>query len=175
MTLQRITDAQHPMLAAAMKLYQISFPPHEQRKETSQREILSDADYHFDLIYEDELFVGLVLYWETADFVYIEHFCIQPELRGKQYGQKTLNLLQEKQKTLILEIDPPVDDISKRRKQFYLRCGFAENPYPHVHPPYHPENHGHTLVLLSCPHEITPEQNRAFQRYLSQRVMHKVF
>ena len=29
---------------------------------------------------------------------------------------------------MILEIDPPVDDISIRRRGFYERSGFVENP-----------------------------------------------
>lgn len=39
-------------------------------------------------------------------------------MRNKQYGQKTLSLLAKQGKTLILEIDPPKDGISKRRKGF---------------------------------------------------------
>ena len=35
------------------------------------------------------------------------------------------------------EIDPPTGDISRRRKGFYERGGFVENPYPHIRPPYH--------------------------------------
>lgn len=44
---------------------------------------------------------------QNESFLYIEHFCILP-------------------KTLMLEIDPPKDDISKRRKGFYERSGFTE-------------------------------------------------
>ena len=53
-------------------------------------------------------------------------------MRNKQYGRKVLSLLGGKQKTLILEIDPPVDNISKRRKGFYERCGFIENSFQHI-------------------------------------------
>lgn len=78
----------------------------------------------------------------------IEHFCILPEMRNKQYGQKALALLAKQGKTLILEIDPPKDDISKRRKGFYERCGFTENLFTHIHPSYHKENGGHHLVIM---------------------------
>jgi len=44
-----------------------------------------------------------------------------------------------------------VDEIARRRKGFYERCGYAENPYPHVHPPYHCGNKGHELVVMSAP------------------------
>ena len=76
-------------------------------------------------MYSGKRFVGLVLYWETAEYLYIEHFCILPALRNHHYGQRTLELLAEFGKTLILEIDPPMDAIACRRKMFYERCCFA--------------------------------------------------
>lgn len=171
MILKRITNISHPMYHEALKLYQISFPYHEQREKHSQDEIIKDKEYHFSLIYDEEVFVGLILYWEHEQFVYIEHFCILPEMRNKQYGQKTLALLAKKGKTLILEIDPPKDDISKRRKGFYERCGFTENSFAHIHPPYHKENEGHHLVIMTCPKQVSEDMFDTFSDYLKNRVM----
>ena len=53
---------------------------------------------------------------------------------GRRYGAKALEELGRDGKTVVLEIDPPVDEIARRRQGFYQRCGFAVNPYPHVHP-----------------------------------------
>ena len=74
-------------------------------------------------------------------------------------------------KPVVLEIDPPVDEIARRRQGFYQRCGFAVNPYPHVHPPYRPEYPGHELVVLSSPRALTPAEYGAFACYLSAVVM----
>ena len=151
MVLKRITDISDSMWTKALDLYDKSFPYHERRESLSQEKILKDSEYHFSLIYDEETFVGIVLYWEQEQFIYIEHFCILPEMRNKQYGQKVLSLLEKMDKILILEIDPPIDEISIRRKGFYERCGFIENPYKHIHPPYHKENEGHQLVVMTCP------------------------
>lgn len=175
MHLKRITDISHTMYDAALNLYQISFPYYEQREKLSQEEILSDSEYHFCLVYDKNVFVGLILYWESADFIYVEHFCILPEMRNKQYGQKALALLMEQHKILLLEIDPPNDYISKRRKRFYERCGFVQNSYSHVHPPYHKENGGHSLVIMSYPKQISQNMFDAFSQYLKNRVMKTVF
>ena len=72
---------------------------------------------------------------------------------------------------MVLEIDPPVDEIARRRQGFYQRCGFAVNPYPHVHPPYRPEYPGHELVVLSSPRALPPAEYGAFACYLSAVVM----
>ena len=175
MKLERMTKKNHPLYEQAMALYRSSFPPHEQRETPSQERILQQEDYHFSLIYDGEIFVGLVLYWEREGDIYIEHFCILPEARNRRYGERTLALLGEKGKTLILEIDPPVDEISRRRKGFYERCGFAANPYAHVHPPYHRGNQGHPLILMTFPEGITAAQYASFADYLRGRVMEDVF
>ena len=72
---------------------------------------------------------------------------------------------------MIRETAPPVDEIARRRQGFYQRCGFAVNPYPHVHPPYRPEYPGHELVVLSSPRALTPAEYGAFACYLSAVVM----
>ena len=93
MILKRIVNRSHPMYCEALKLYQISFPYHEQQEKNSQDEILKDDEYHFSLIYDENIFVGIILYWEQEQFIFIKHFCILPEMRNKQYGQKTLSFL----------------------------------------------------------------------------------
>ena len=76
---------------------------------------------------------------------------------------------------LILEIDPPVDDISIRRKGFYERCGFVENLYSHTHPPYHVGNHGHDFVIMSSPKMLTPNEYDVFFSFLENTVMKNAY
>lgn len=143
MVFERITTPKHPFYADAVDLYQISFPLHEQREHASQIEILTNPEYHFDVVRDGDTFVGEVLYWNIGNARYIEHFCVLPAMRNKHYGQKILAALQNT--PLILEIDPPVDEISIRRKGFYERCGFVANSYVHIHPAYHRGNAGMRL------------------------------
>jgi len=167
----RLTDSHDAYFAEAMALYAISFPRHEQRQELSQHAIICHPEYCFTVILDGEDFVGDILWWETEDFCYVEHFCILPALRGRRYGQKALELLGQRNKTVILEIDPPVDEVSLRRRGFYRRCGFVENSFPHVHPPYHEGNHGHELVVMSSPRALTATEYDTFKVYLDEVVM----
>lgn len=171
--LERLTSAAHPLYLRARALYRQSFPWHEQREEASQQAILQDGAYHFDLAFDGETFVGEVLYWEVGRFLYIEHFCILPELRNRHYGAQVLELLKEK--PLLLEIDPPGDALSCRRKGFYQRCGFTENSFRHVHPAYHDGTHGHALTVMSAPAPLTEEEYAAFAAFLQNRVMRDAY
>ncbi len=172
MEFKRLTSAEGETYEKGMKLYEVSFPKHEQREEASQKAIMSDADYHFDCIYEGDDMVGIILCWETESFIYIEHFCISPEMRNKQLGQKALEYLaSQTDKKIILEIDPPVRNIAIMRKEFYERCGYKRNPFPHEHPAYHEENEPHRLVIMSYPAILKQEEYNSFKKYLDERVM----
>ena len=84
MRFERLTSPQHPLYKRAMALYADSFPPHEQRENASQLRILGDKAYRFNLIYDENTFVGLALCWRTERFIYLEHFCILPEVRSQR-------------------------------------------------------------------------------------------
>lgn len=173
MEIHRITQSDSPLYQKAIDLYRISFPFHEQREKPSQLQILQQDAYHFDIICDNGEFVGEILYWDIGGAFYIEHFCVLPSQRNKHYGQKILNIYQAT--PLILEIDPPVDEVSIRRKGFYERCGFVENPYRHIHPPYHAENHGHELVIMSSPRMLEADEYGCFNHYLQDTVMKDVY
>lgn len=171
MRFERLTTTENTAYSAAMELYHVSFPFHEQREADSQAQIMNEPEYQFNLIYEEDKFVGLLLAWETQRFIYVEHFCILPAMRNQRYGQKALELLNQRGKTIILEIDPPVDEVSIRRRSFYERANYKTNDYEHDHPAYHAGYSGHRLAVLSYPDPLTKELYAEFARYLKTVVM----
>ncbi len=170
MYFSRITSISDERIPAAKLLYASSFPLYEQRLPEAQADILGLGEYHFDAIMDEHGFTGLMLYWENSKFIYVEHFCILPERRGAGCGKAALEILAEKGKTVILEIDPPNDEISIRRKGFYERAGYLANGYTHIHPPYRPGNSGHTLMVMSYPKSLSPEEYADFYTYLTSVV-----
>ena len=173
MEITRITRTDAPLYAEAMNLYGISFPLHEQREADSQTAILQQEAYHFDVVCDKGNFVGAILYWDMGGSYYVEHFCVRPEMRNQHYGQKILEAYRNT--PLLLEIDPPVDELSIRRRHFYERCGFVENPYPHVHPAYHRGNTGHALVVMSAPKALSAEEYERFYQFLQETVMKNAY
>ena len=170
----RLTDVNDPMYSQALNLYKNSFPYHELREDDSQFRIMKNDEYHFCLIYDGDEFIGDIFYWETEDFIYVEHFCISEEKRNKNYGRRALESFGAG-KTVILEIDPPEDDISIRRKGFYELCGFRINEFNHVHPPYHNSCKPHALKIMTRPEMIDENMYDKFNSYLSDVVMKDVY
>lgn len=167
----RLTDPAGPEFETAFALYEVSFPLHERRTRSAQAVRLSHPEYRFTLLREGDRFQGILLYWEGPGFRYVEHFAIAPDLRGGGVGARALAELCGQGIPVILEIDPPVEEISIRRQHFYERCGFAKNSFPHVHPPYRKGFRGHPLVVMSAPGALTQETYDRFAGYLQNTVM----
>ena len=167
----RITAPDHPLFPRAFALYEQSFPIHEQRTREKQEKVLSHPDYRYEVILEGSSFVGILLYWEYRDGRYVEHFAIDPALRGQSYGTQALRALGEQGRPIVLEIDPPVEAVSVRRKHFYEKLNFWENPFSHIHPPYRPGFQGHDLVVMTYPKPWEKEKYEAFASYLADTVM----
>ena len=171
MVFKRLQDSQDSLYLQAMQLYQSSFPLHEQRKPDAQRAILKEPDYQFNLLMEEDHLMGELLCWETQEFIYVEHLCILPQLRGQHCGSRALELLEQRGKPVILEIDPPVDDISIRRRHFYERLGFVANPYEYIHPSFRKPFTPHQLILMSYPGPLTYDEARGFADFVRETVL----
>lgn len=171
MEFRRLLSADAPLFAAAAALYEISFPEHEKRLPEKQRAVMTNPRYHFDVILEDNVFAGILLYWEGASYTYIEHFAIEKSLRGKALGSGSLEAFCENHGLVVLEIDPPVTEIAIRREGFYGRLGFKRNGYAHAHPAYRKKFPPHELVVMSCPRTLAEEEYRLFRSELAEVVM----
>ena len=119
---------------------------------------------------EDDRLLADVFVWQTEDFVYLEHFAVQPSLRGQGTGSRILRELLQGEKPFILEIEPPEDALTCRRKAFYERNGLQAQPYDHVQLPFQGGGPIVPLVIMAD-RAISPAQCRTFQRYLLDRVV----
>ena len=102
--------------------------------------------------------LGLLTTWEFADFIYIEHFAIDPALRSQGYGSEALKaFIHEQCKPLVLEAEPPTDEMTRRRIRFYERIGLTLYDYPYTQPAYTEESLPVELRLMgTIDTEATP-------------------
>lgn len=169
MKLERI-DASHPLFDAAFALYETSFPANERRTKEDHLRALQDADFFPLGAVEDGKLLADVFLWQTETFVYLEHFAVQPSLRGGGLGGKLLDTLLQDTRPLILEIEPPEDTLTCRRKRFYERHGLLAQPYAHVQLPFQGGGAIVPLVIMAD-RELSAAQCRVFQAYLLASVV----
>ena len=165
-------DASETVQKQAWELYEFSFPLHERRSYASHMRAMQDPNFDCRLVMDGNQFVGLLWIWKWSDLVFVEHLAIEPALRGKNYGSYVLQALidQSNDSLVILEIDPPVDEISVRRLHFYQRMGFLMNQYPYTHPSYCIPSIPHSLELLTYGREASREELDRFCRLMKEQV-----
>lgn len=168
-----ITPSENKLWEQVWRLYVDSFPEWERRRISSHGRASDDDDFHTYIAIENGNLQGLIFYWEYDSTIYVEHLAVNPLLRGKSIGSHIIaGLIEENPDfTIILEIDPPVDDISKRRLKFYERLGFVENDVDYVHPSYTKNGKPHELRILSYPELLSSDELEKFRDYMANRVM----
>ena len=132
-------------------IYHESFPIDEQRPtEDIARLIAEEERYRAMALVDDEGHcIGLLTTWKFDTYIYIEHFAIAPSKRSMGHGAKSLqHFMQSQHKPIVLEAEPPTDDITQRRINFYKRCGLMLYDYEYIQPPYTPERTAVPLRLM---------------------------
>ena len=102
--------------------------------------------------------LGLLTTWHFEEFIYIEHFAIDPTLRSQGYGSEALKaFIHEHGKPIVLEAEPPTDAFSIRRIRFYERIGLTLYDFPYMQPAYTEDSHPVELRLMgTLDTETTP-------------------
>lgn len=123
------------------KLYYDSFPAEERRPWKNVLGLLSqeDSPYSVYVILRDNEFAGFISWWNFGNFVYVEHFAVEMEMRGNGVGSKSLRqFVDAVQMPVVLEVElPQRGEMARRRIAFYTRNGFTAHPhFDYIQPPY---------------------------------------
>lgn len=131
-----------------LKLYNESFPEDERRLYGSVSEFerfVEEREGKFSVmeILSDGSFAGFISYWIFDDYVYGEHFAVDPSLRGSGIGAETfkglIDIACKAGKPLILEVELPDNDLARRRIGFYERLGCRlRSEVEYIQPAYRP-------------------------------------
>ncbi|ALL07744.1 hypothetical protein AQ505_20950 [Pedobacter sp. PACM 27299] len=151
MQFHRITTASDPSLTFIKKLYEDAFPPHERRDwDSLLKRISTDQEMHLDLIHTDDGHIGFIIWWEISGSYFVEHFAIDAELRGKNYGASVLNYYKSLLPgRILLEVEPPEDEYSIRRIGFYERLGFQVLDFSYRQPSYTDPLVSYPMLLMA--------------------------
>ena len=153
------------------KIMERSFPVEEMRCYEGQKALLERDDYKIKMYTHEEKVAGFCAYYELDGVLYIEHLAANPEVRGLGIGTKLVEeILSETEEIVILEVEPPVDEITKRRIRFYEKLGFHLNPHYHFQPPLNKDTEGVELKMMSFPREISDEEQKAYRRLVNMKV-----
>ena len=124
----------HDMSPAIEKVFMEAFPENERRPMEWLRRLLKEEPAMHLCTYDDK---AMLCYWQFATFVYVEYLAVDKSLRGQGMGGRIIRQLAESVDVpVVLEVEPPVDELTKRRVAFYQRHGFQLLTYPYEQPSY---------------------------------------
>jgi len=163
MKLHIIKRADDAYLSFVRGLYEESFRSYERRNWDQLMALLIQPEMTLAAVTEIDMEmdertggglsrpVGLIISWEFNDWCYIEHFAIDPALRGRQYGTRIIQFMQGLYSKLVLETSLPDSEDNERRVRFYERLGLEVCPFSYAQPPYRRGEAPVPMVLMSKP------------------------
>lgn len=157
----------HHAFDQIFQIMQASFPEIEYREYDDQLQLLSNPYYRI-LTEENEQgeIIGFLAGWEFEQFRYIEHISVAPHIRGGGIGKHLMErFMNQSALPVILEVEPPHDELQQRRVGFYKRLGFQLGHHAYVQPPLRRGNPDFPLCIMSYPEPLT---NQQFERIKDQ-------
>ncbi|WP_017470556.1 GNAT family N-acetyltransferase [Amphibacillus jilinensis] len=99
------------------------FPTHEMKSKEHMETLLKEKS---DVYYKDEGPEHVMMYAEFDTFLFIDYLYVAASSRGKGLGHQLINKLKNKDKPIILEVEPVdySDTDTAKRLHFYQREGF---------------------------------------------------
>lgn len=170
MRLERFCGSNISCFDEAIALYENSFLREERRDADELKRVLLNERYHFDFVLKGDALCAIAFYWELDGLIFLEHLAVKEDMRSLGIGSHVLDLLKEKGKPIVLEIEPPVNDITERRYSFYKRAGFVMNPYYHIQAKYHVGDPDLELKILSYPKVLTEKTYTDFYKYMLREI-----
>ena len=106
---------------------QNQFPPEELKSREEYNRLLTDGDYKFGLVFDDEKQIGYILYL-AGNFVWVDYVAVLKDFHSQGYGSRILTALFEKYSQLegcYFEVEPENETLPHtiRRMNFYKKLG----------------------------------------------------
>lgn len=154
-------------------LFESSFPEAE-RPPFEEMKARTSERFHFLVLLNDDDPIGLLTYWDFDDFVYVEHFAIDEEMRDQGFGKAAfLNFLSEQHKQVLFEVELPHDEVSEHRVDFYSSMGLCQNSQDYFQPSYRDPQHLAMPMLIMSKYELDDDAFEEMRQTLYREVYHR--
>lgn len=149
-----------------------SFPASECRTFEAQKALLKHPSYRIITEKNEQgNIVAFLAGWKFAHFRFVEHIAVDSRIRGGGLGQKLMGrFISQSNQPVVLEVEPPVDEWSRRRIGFYERLGFHLNHFEYVQPPLREGQTDVRLQIMSYPGALSEQEFTPFKEILYTEV-----
>lgn len=168
--MERITEMKD--LDAVYQIFIEAFPPAELRLYEVMKQLYIEGLLKVYVLKQENEIVGALSVWELDNFIYVEHFAVSSKLRGQGLGSFFLREVKSlyPNQQIVLEVEKPIQEIEKRRVEFYQRNDFVLSTDGYIQPPFRDNAEEVYLVLMTYPCAITQEQFTNIKNQLFKKV-----
>jgi ribosomal protein S18 acetylase RimI-like enzyme len=134
-----------------MPIYAEAFPPSERRSEKQLKRLIKENDsMYFNLVLFEGKIAGLFVYWNLADFFFLEHLAISPDMRNHKIGQQVLDWIADNLNGIrLMEVEPSgSSEFASRRIAYYERNGYKILNKNYQQPSYSNKNISYPMRIM---------------------------
>ena len=166
-TFSSLAESDHSHFA--QELFEEAFPEQERPPFSTIRR-RDSGKIHFLVAENGDEPVGILSYWTFDDLVYVEHFAIDPDLRGQGLGKAVfLNFLSQQREQVVLEVELPNTEEADHRVEFYASMGFYQNTQKYMQPPYRAGGEEVPMIIMSK-YELDDDEFDEIRRLIYREV-----
>jgi ribosomal protein S18 acetylase RimI-like enzyme len=148
-----------------------SFPLTEFRTKEEQKNLFQNKYYNILGIKEGGSLVAFAAIWRFDKFTFIEHLATLPQRRNDGLGSRILcEIIKSAQNQVCLEVEPPNDELTKRRIAFYERNGMFFNSHPYIQPSISKGRKAIPLFIMTSQSTISKESFENIKNTLYKEV-----
>lgn len=168
-----LAESDHPHFAK--ELFESAFPE-EERPPFGEIKKRNKEQFHFQVatLEEDDEPIGILTYWTFEDFIYVEHFAIDEEMRNRGLGRLVfLTFLSQQNQQVVFEVEMPTTELAARRIDFYKRMGLIRNTQEYWQPSYNKKEHKLAMqLIIMSKYELDDDEFLEIQQVLYKNVYH---
>lgn len=161
---------EHELNADVREMYESTFPEDERREWVQLVALITNPAFRFNLIFDEQILIGLISVWNLNEFIFIEHFTIRNRERGKGFGTEVIRQIISKEIPVILEVEEPLSEMAIKRIRFYERLHFSVSHREYFQPPYSKGKKRIKMLLMSYPNEISPANFESTKKLIHELV-----
>lgn len=148
-----------------------SFPLTEYRTREEQAALFDREEYRVLASLEGDRMLGFIAFWELDGLTFLEHLATLPEARNRGLGAELLHsAVDMAENPVCFEVEPPEDELTRRRVGFYERNGMYLNDYPYIQPPISSGREPIPLRIMTSGAPIDKERFRSVRDLLYRDV-----
>lgn len=164
-----VTDT-NELNAEVREIYESAFPEDERREWVQLLTLITIPAFRFNLIFNEQILIGLISLWNLEEFVFIEHFAIRDSERGKGYGTEVIRNIISMAIPVVLEVEEPSSAMAIKRIRFYERLHFSVSQGEYFQPSYSNDKQMVKMLLMSYPNELLPSNVESTKKLIHEHV-----